>query len=202
MGKRMINDGKKNILGVLVDAVDYEATADSVIEAANAGRGLTVSALAVHGLMTGVLDPEQKYRLNHFDLLVADGQPVRWAMNLLYRAGLGERVYGPNLMLEVSRRAESEGLSVYFYGSTERVLASLKVKMEDRFPGLPIAGIQASRFRRLSKEERDEVVTGIRASGARIVFVGLGCPRQEVCSLLGRCNHPHGVSHRATNFRN
>jgi N-acetylglucosaminyldiphosphoundecaprenol N-acetyl-beta-D-mannosaminyltransferase len=83
--------GKGNVLGILIDAVDYDYAVQKVLDAAQARRPAAVSALAVHGLMTGVLDREQKFRLNKFDLLVPDGQPVRWVLNWLYGAKLAER---------------------------------------------------------------------------------------------------------------
>jgi exopolysaccharide biosynthesis WecB/TagA/CpsF family protein len=129
--------------------------------------------------MTGVFDREQKFRLNHFDLLVPDGQPVKWVLNLLHRAGVADRVYGPHLTVKVCARAAEEGLPVYFYGSTEKVLSSLRRNLETKFPGLIIAGMQPSKFRRLYPEEKVELAARIRASGAAITFVGLGCPRQE-----------------------
>lgn len=129
--------------------------------------------------MTGVFDREQKFRLNHFDLLVPDGQPVRWVLNLLHHAGLPHRVYGPELTLRVCAQAEREGYPVYFYGSTEEVLVSLRRNLETRFPGLHIAGMEPSKFRRLDQQEKVELAARIRASGAAITFVGLGCPRQE-----------------------
>ena len=96
----MIDRGKHNILGVRVDAVDYAAAVERIAEAAVNRRPLAVSALAVHGIMTGVLDSVQRIRLNNFDLVVPDGQPVRWALNLLHGTRLRERVYGPTLMLQ------------------------------------------------------------------------------------------------------
>jgi N-acetylglucosaminyldiphosphoundecaprenol N-acetyl-beta-D-mannosaminyltransferase len=176
----MIHHGKKNILGILMDAIDYEAAVDLVLQAAREGRGASISALAVHGLMTGVQDPEQKYRLNRFTLLVPDGHPVRWAMNSLYGTRLPDRVYGPNLTLALCARAEEERLPVYFYGATPRILEGLKKFLETKFPRLPIAGMEPSQFRRLSAGEKLEVADRIRRSGAALVFVGLGCPRQEV----------------------
>lgn len=77
----MIDRRKKNILGILVDAVDYESAVEGVIMAARCHNPLAVTALAVHGLMPGYFNPEQRYRLNDFDLVVLDGQPLRWAMN-------------------------------------------------------------------------------------------------------------------------
>jgi exopolysaccharide biosynthesis WecB/TagA/CpsF family protein len=176
----MRDSGKKNILGVWVDAVDYEAAVSRVLSAARMKNGMAVSALAVHGVMTGVLDKVHRYRLNQFDLIVPDGQPVRWALNLLHRAKLQDRVYGPTLMIEVCAKAAAESLPIYLYGSRPDVLASLRRNLTTRFPTLRIAGSQPSRFRRLSAEEKSEVVEEIRSSGAAITFVGLGCPRQEV----------------------
>lgn len=74
-------------LGVNVSAVDYESAAATVIEAARLRRPLAVSSPAVHGVMTGALDPTHRFRLNHFDLLTPDGQPVRWVLRLLYGSG-------------------------------------------------------------------------------------------------------------------
>jgi exopolysaccharide biosynthesis WecB/TagA/CpsF family protein len=176
----MIDGGKKNIIGVRIDAVDYEAATERIVQAAHAGRPLSVSALAVHGLMTGVLDGEHRFRLNAFDLLVPDGQPVRWAINWLHGAALADRVYGPNLMLCVCERAAAEGLPVFLFGGTAELLQALESRLVARFPGLRIAGVQPSRFRQLSPAERDDTIAGIRASGAALTLVGLGCPRQEV----------------------
>jgi exopolysaccharide biosynthesis WecB/TagA/CpsF family protein len=171
---------KKNLIGILVDGFDRYAAADMVLDAARQGRAFSVSAIAVHGVMTGVLDPSHRYRLNHLDLIVADGQPVRWALNLLHDVGLRQRVYGPNLTVEVLTRAAPEKIPVYFYGSTQEVLDLLCARMQKRFPDLQIAGAEPSRFGQISADTAAEIASRIRQSGARIVFVGLGCPRQEV----------------------
>lgn len=176
----MINGGKRNVLGVFVDVIDYESAVDQIIRAAKDRRSFAVTALAVHGVMTGALDSEQRFRLNQFDLAVPDGQPVRWALNLLHSAHLNERVYGPTLMLELCERCETEGLPIYLYGSSSDVLAKLRHRLQALFPRLEIAGAQSSRFRRVTAEEKSETVQTIRDSGARLVFAGLGCPRQEV----------------------
>jgi N-acetylglucosaminyldiphosphoundecaprenol N-acetyl-beta-D-mannosaminyltransferase len=175
----MRDGGKRNILGVLIDAVDYEGAVEVVTRAAKARIPFAVSALAVHGLMTGVLDREQKFRLNHFDLLVPDGQPVRWVLNALHHAGLADRVYGPALTLRVCARAATEGMPVFFYGSTPEVIGSLKSSLQSKFPRLIVAGMEPSKFRQLLPQEKTELAERIRSSGASLVFVGLGCPRQE-----------------------
>jgi N-acetylglucosaminyldiphosphoundecaprenol N-acetyl-beta-D-mannosaminyltransferase len=171
---------KRNILGILIDDANLETATEIVIDAARRRAPLSVSAMAVHGVMEGVLDPEHRYRLNHLDLAVADGQPVRWALNHLHSAGLRQRVYGPNLTLAVLARAEQEGLPVYFFGSTRDVLELLCGNLQQKFPKLQIAGTAASVFGRMSADSAEEVRDQIRQSGAQIVFVGIGCPRQEV----------------------
>lgn len=174
-----LDAGKRSVLGVLVSVIDLETAAQRVIEAARAGRVLTLTALAVHGVMTGVASAEQKYRLNHLDIVTPDGQPVRWALRLLYRAPLKQRVYGPDLTLRVCALAEEAGLPVYFYGSTPDVIDRLRAEIARRFPRLVVAGAEPSLFRRTTTDEQMQIAARIRASGARIVFCGLGCPRQE-----------------------
>ena len=176
----MIDKGKKNVLGILVSAVNYEAAVSKIIAAASAGKPMSVSALAVHGVMTGVLDSTHRYRLNHLDLVLPDGQPVRWALNLLYHTELPDRVCGPNAMLQICERAAEEGLSIYLYGSQASVLEALSRNLCQRFPKLIIAGTQPSKFRNVTAQEKQEIAQQIRNSGAAITFVGLGCPRQEV----------------------
>jgi N-acetylglucosaminyldiphosphoundecaprenol N-acetyl-beta-D-mannosaminyltransferase len=176
----MIDKGKKNVLGVYVNALDYDAAVEKIITAAQQKRRMATSALAVHGVMTGALDEVHRYRLNNFDLILPDGQPVRWALNLLYNAQLPDRVCGPTTMLLVCERAAKEGLPIYIYGSKSSVIEALSKNLCERFPGLKIAGSQPSRFRQVTPEEKREIIEQIRSSGAAITFVGLGCPRQEV----------------------
>lgn len=176
----MIDRGKRNLLGVRVDAVDYEAAVGRVLDAAADSRGYACTALAVHGVMGGVLDREQRHRLNALDLVTPDGQPVRWGLNLLYRAGLADRVYGPTLMLALCEAAARAGLPVYLYGGRPEVVERLAGRLAARFDGLEIAGAEPSRFRTLKPEERAAMLARIERSGAALTFVGLGCPRQEV----------------------
>ena len=96
----MIDKGKQNLIGIFINAVDYDAAVSKIVDAAKNRRPLGVSALAVHGVMTGVTDAEHRHRLNSLELVVPDGQPVRWGLNLLHGTKLRDRVYGPNLMLE------------------------------------------------------------------------------------------------------
>src|SRR3954453_3289435 len=120
-----VGQGKRSVLGVLVDVTDYRDATERIMQAARERRGFAVTALAVHGVMTGVEDRAHNARLNSFDLVTPDGQPVRWALNVVHHAGLTDRVYGPTLTLKVVERAAAEGLPIYLYGSTEPTLARL-----------------------------------------------------------------------------
>jgi exopolysaccharide biosynthesis WecB/TagA/CpsF family protein len=140
--------------------------------------------------MTGVHDPAYNAQLNAFDLVTPDGQPVRWALNLLYHTGLTDRVYGPTLTLKVLERAAAEGLPVYLYGSTEQTLERLVARLQERFPALKIAGREPSRFRFAQPGEAEEIAARITGSGARILLVGLGCPRQETFAYAMRSRLP------------
>jgi exopolysaccharide biosynthesis WecB/TagA/CpsF family protein len=176
----MIDRGRHNVLGVLINAVDYEAAVSRVVDAARKRQPLGVTALAVHGVMTGVMDNAHRHRLNNLDLVLPDGQPVRWALNYLYGTKLDDRVYGPRLMLETCARAEQDGLSIFLLGADQSLLDELKGALLNRFPKLTIAGTRPSLFRQMTREEKRILIQDVRDSGAQITFVGLGCPRQEV----------------------
>lgn len=170
---------KRNVLGILVDATDYADATRRIIDAATEGRPYAVTALAVHGVMEGVADRTLAGQLNSFDLITPDGQPVRWALNLLHGAGLRDRVYGPELTLRVLRAAAEQGLPIYLYGSTQETLDRLIPALTRMFGELKIAGSEPSKFRTAGDGEPEEIASRIAASGARVVLVGLGCPRQE-----------------------
>jgi N-acetylglucosaminyldiphosphoundecaprenol N-acetyl-beta-D-mannosaminyltransferase len=169
----------RSVLGVCVATIEPAAAETLVLDAAREGRSLTVSALAVHGVMTGRESATHRFRLNHIDLVTPDGQPVRWALNLLHRAGMREPVRGTDLTIALLPRAAAEGIPVYFYGSTQATLDAMRAALAEQHPTLVIAGMEPSKFRSAAPGEPAEIATRIIDSGARIVFVGLGCPRQE-----------------------
>lgn len=167
------------VAGVLVSRTTYADAVDSLLQAARAGAQLLAAATSVHGLTIAAIEPEFGAILNDFELVTPDGQPVRWALNLLHAAGLKERVYGPTLMHRLCEAAAAEGLSVYFYGGRQDVLDRLVERLRATIPGLRIAGCSSPPFRALTPEEDAAEVERIIASQAQLVFVGLGCPRQE-----------------------
>src|ERR1700735_1915288 len=160
----MIDRGKRNLLGVGISAVDYEYAVSKIMDAARKGRRCATTALAVHGVITGAMDSAHRYRLNTFDLVTPDGQPVRWGLNLLYGTKLDDRVYGPTMMLKVCREAALQGIAVYLYGSSQKALDRLCTRLPQLCPGLKIAGVQPSEYRQLSADEQEITADRIRNS--------------------------------------
>src|SRR5690606_16104941 len=111
-------------------------------------------------------------KVNRFQMVAPDGQPVRWALNWLYRLRLKDRVYGPELTLRLCEAAARRGVSIYLYGSSPEVLDALQSNLVARYPGLQIAGAEAPPFRALTPEEDEAVVQRINSSGAGLVFIG------------------------------
>ncbi|MPZ74025.1 MAG: WecB/TagA/CpsF family glycosyltransferase [Nitriliruptorales bacterium] len=158
--------------------------------AARERRSLGLTALATHGLMLAAEDGDLRRQVNSLDIVTPDGQPVRWALNALWDAKLVDRVYGPDLTGHVCAAAASEGVAVYLFGSTPETCHKMADHLRRRYPGLTFAGIQPDRFRDATPEEDAADVEAINTSGAGVVLVGRGCPRQErwVADHLGRVN--------------
>jgi exopolysaccharide biosynthesis WecB/TagA/CpsF family protein len=175
---------RRLLLGVPVSLTTYDEAERAVVAAARLRTPTVVDALAVHALAEAVRRPEVRRAVEGCELVTPDGQPVRWALNFLYRAGLPERVYGPELMRRLCARAATEGIPIYLYGSTPEVLGKLRGRLLERFPELWIAGVESPPFRPLTPDEDREVVARIDASGAEIVFIGLGAPKQELFAAL------------------
>ncbi len=177
---------KVDLFGINYAVTDYSSAVSQIltwvnkIEASPAvSPGFGVTALAAHGLIEGYRNTELKQQINSIDLIVPDGQPVRWAMNWFYKTQLKDRVYGPTLTLHVLQAAAEKNIPVFFYGSQQLTLNKLSKNLQEKFPQLQIAGIQPDRFRESTDEEKELDRQKIIASGARLVFVGRGCPRQE-----------------------
>lgn len=167
-----------DLFGVGVSATTYDDATWRVLAAARERRSFGLTALATHGLMEAVRDPELRARINRLDVVTPDGQPVRWALNRLHGAGLADRVYGPDLTVRVCAAAAEEGVGVYLFGSTPETCAAMVAELGRRFPGLAVS-VQPDRFREATPEEDAADVARIAASGAGVVLVGRGCPRQE-----------------------
>jgi exopolysaccharide biosynthesis WecB/TagA/CpsF family protein len=172
---------QKHILfGVKVSATDYAQCEQLIMAAARDHRSAVVTHMPVHGLVTAATDAEYRSHVNDFDIVAPDGQPVRWALNRFHGTALSDRCYGPTLMLRLCEAAAKQDVGVYLYGSTPQVIQSLSQRLASIIPALRIVGTESPPFRPLTSEEDASVVERINSSGAGLVFLGLGCPRQDI----------------------
>jgi N-acetylglucosaminyldiphosphoundecaprenol N-acetyl-beta-D-mannosaminyltransferase len=185
-----LNTDKKNIFGVYYSPVTYTTASELIISHAKCHISFGVSALAVHGLIESYRNPLLLEKVNKIDLIVPDGQPIRWVLNYFHKTRLKDRVSGPKLTLEVLKLANEQGLSVYLYGSTENTIRLFTSNIKKWLPDLQICGTHVDRFRNATPQEDAADIQKINSSGAHIVLVGRGCPRQEiwVSDHLGKIN--------------
>lgn len=169
---------RETVLGLAVDCTDYAGASAVILSAARERRALKVTCAAVHLVMEARRDPELRALLSGFDLVLPDGQPVRWALGAT-GARLADRVYGPELMRRLCAEAAREDLPIYLYGAGPKTIAALVPALLARSPGLRVAGAEAPPFGPALWRDAPHAAARIRESGARLLFVGLGCPRQE-----------------------
>lgn len=164
---------------VYIDAIDYANATDIVLSWANSSSSRYICAANVHMLMEAHDSVEFRDVVNGADLVTPDGMPLVWMMRL---KGMRDqqRVYGPTLMLHVLNVAKSEGIPVGFYGGRLEVLDALIERMKTRYVGLNVVFSHSPPFRELSPEEDADIVTQANRSNVKILFVGLGCPKQEI----------------------
>lgn len=188
----MIDRGKRTLLGVNVDAVDLDAAVDRIAFHAEQRRPYLVSALAVHGVIEARHDPQLRSALNRFDVVLPDGQAVVWALNALHGVDLRQKVPGPTVMDALLARAADVRLPVFFYGSTPETLAGMRRELERRHGDRIEVHTRPSSFGPADRGALRAIAAQINGSGARLCFVGLGCPRQErfVAALGGSLTMP------------
>ena len=168
------------IFGVEVSVTDYGEAARSILKAAREKVPAIVAHVNVHLLVAASDDRSLGNQLNSFDIAAPDGQPVRWALNHFHRTGLSDTVTGPDLMLILCREVAESGVCIYLYGgSSPEVVDRLIFNLRSLFPLLNIVGYESPPFRALTPKEGRGVVERINTSGAGIVFIGLGAPKQE-----------------------
>lgn len=117
--------------------------------------------------------------INNSLFTVTDGVPLKFALKLIYGVKQ-ERIAGMDFTPDLITEAEKQNLSVYFYGSSPDVLNLIKQRIHRENPNLKIAGMNSPPFRKLTEQENEQIIKDINDSGANIVFVGLGCPKQEI----------------------
>ncbi len=168
------------VVGIPLAVSDYAEVVrwmGAMIEADARGY---LTAAAVNLVMSAHEDARTLEAVLGATLAVPDGMPLVWALRALGH-GRATRVYGPDLMLHFCAKAAAEGIPMYLYGGRDKAaLALLEGRLRERFPGLRIAGGHSPPFRALNPQEEEQVAADIDASGARVVWVGIGQPKQEL----------------------
>jgi len=166
------------VLGNQIDAISWDAIIGRIRKWAEQRESRYICLCNVHSVVTGYLDRSFRRVICNADTAAPDGMPVAWVMRK--RGVLGqERIDGPGLMWRYAEQAALDGTPVFLYGAKPATLYRLMRRFREAFPGLQVAGHYSPPFRALTQTEEDAVVAMIEESGAAVVFVGLGCPRQE-----------------------
>jgi N-acetylglucosaminyldiphosphoundecaprenol N-acetyl-beta-D-mannosaminyltransferase len=169
---------RKAILSIDVSFGTYSEFVNAIINQASAKISSYVCVANVHMLLEAHQSPEFKQVVNSAFLVTPDGMPLAKAFKPLYGIDQ-ERVDGMSLLPALLKESEHKGLSVYFYGGTQTMLNKATNFIHSSYPELKIAGVYSPPFRDLIELEMDEIASQITASSADLVFVVLGCPKQE-----------------------
>jgi len=170
------------LLGIRLDALNISAAVSKIEEwlsPESKKKSRYVCISNVNNVVEAQKNPLFKRIQNEADLSVCDGMPLVWLARLK-GLKLKERVYGLALMQQILREGEKKGYRNYFYGSTEGVLKAMVLKIRSQYPKLEICGFYSPAFRPLTETEKESIAKDINDSGADIVWVGLGCPKQEI----------------------
>jgi len=168
----------RHILGSRLDEASYQSACDRIQTLAISKQSSYIIAANVHVVMTAYWHSNYRNILDKAELVTPDGMPLVMGMRWL-GAKEQSRVYGPDLMLAWCDRASKTNLPIYLYGSTPQTLQKLSQKLQSTFPLLHIVGTHSPPFRTLTPKEEAADIARIQQSGAAVVFVGLGCPKQE-----------------------
>lgn len=179
------------LLGVRINCETYQSLAATVLSWVEQGQKSYCCFTNPHSIIMCQSDEEFKAATNNADLVLPDGVGVVYASKIL-RLPLTERVTGPTSMLKVIESGLDKELRHYFYGSSEETLNSLQHNLREKFPSVQIAGAHSPPYRELEPAEIDERINAINDSGANVLWIGLGAPRQEkwVQEHFGRVNAP------------
>ena len=168
----------RHILGMRVDGTSYEDTTNRIIARAVSGDYCYACAANVHMVMEAYGSEDFRNIINKADIITPDGMPLVLLLRILGLNGQ-KRVYGPTLMKHICEASAQSCVSVGFYGSTPETLKAFVHNLTDQFPNLKISYAYCPPFYPLTLEEDEALVKEINSSGAQILFVGLGCPKQE-----------------------
>lgn len=167
-----------NVIGSPITALPFDEQIKMIVEWASSHESKTVCVANVHMLTEAYWHPEFSALLRSADLVTPDGMPLVWMMRLMGERDQN-RVAGMDILLSLCQLAPLRNISIFFLGSEARILDKMREKLEHEFPELQIVGMEPLPFRPLRPAEDDAVIQKIHESGAELVLVSLGCPKQE-----------------------
>lgn len=170
---------KNKILDINIATCSFIETTNLILEWSQKKLSKYICICNTHSLVTSKESSQFKEALENADLCTADGMPLVWASKINGHKEQ-QRVDGPNLMLELCRQSVEKNISIFLYGSTPENLKKLKYTLELKFKGIHIVGILSPPFRDGNPEVDFEDMKIIKESGANLIFVALGCPKQEL----------------------
>lgn len=170
--------GRRRVLSLQVSTGKYPDFVQHIMALAKKKQSSYVCVSNVHMCIEAVDDPAFAQRVNEADLVTPDGMPLINAIRLLYREHY-DRVPGMDLMPSLLAEIEKQAMGVYFYGGSPEMLLKTEAYLKKTYPGITDFHFYSPPFRALDETEKSAIVTQIRASGAQIIFVVLGCPKQE-----------------------
>ena len=168
-----------NVIGTNVVSSNYYDIATEIVDWAEKKQRRYICITNVHSVTMAKWNKELRYALDNSDINTADGVPLVW-MQKLVGASNPTRVYGPTLMLVVLARANKYNLKVALYGGTKDSLNDLQTKINNHYPNVEIVEAISPPFRELTRAEDDYFTERLANSGADIILVGIGCPKQEI----------------------
>jgi N-acetylglucosaminyldiphosphoundecaprenol N-acetyl-beta-D-mannosaminyltransferase len=169
---------KANVLGVGVSAINLAEGTRLILEAVRENRKGYIAVTGVHGVSEAQSDGEFRRILNSAFLNTPDGMPMCWVGRLQGFKGM-DRVYGPDLMLELCSASTDGGVRHFFFGGAPGVAESLRASLQSRFPGLCVCGTYTPPFRPLNAKEEADLVSHLEQMRPDIFWVGLSTPKQE-----------------------
>ncbi|MBW4518492.1 MAG: WecB/TagA/CpsF family glycosyltransferase [Scytolyngbya sp. HA4215-MV1] len=170
---------QKSVIGCPVTALPFDHQIDLMVKWAKNRISKTVCIANVHMLIEAHRDPTFASVLTSADLVAPDGMPLVWMLRLLGQSEQ-DRVAGLDVLSALCKQASVEKVSVFFLGSHKIILEKMKARLGNEFPDLEIAGMEPLPFRPLTQQEDAEIIQKLNESGAGVVFVSLGCPKQEL----------------------
>lgn len=168
-----------SLLGIKVNITSYKKTIDQIIEWSAKKKPYCVNVCNVHSITSSLWTKQLRHSLLHGDLNTPDGMPLVWLQKLLGRTE-ASRTYGPTLMIKALAEFEKTGTRVGFYGGHSDRLNLLVRKIRLQFPRLKIVTAISPPFRPLTQEEEMHHIDEINKSKADVLWVGIGCPKQEI----------------------